>query len=467
MESPLKKCKRCKSAAATIESRTELFCNDCFAKFVCQKGRKRMMSNEFYRDHFKVLYGKDKNSNIKETPIVFPFDFSAPSLTSMDIMCGLMKEQRRQHRGRVGFRVYVVTVFRDITERDLYRDMWSRMHEENDRMVDEDWKQFEFHLIDANKFFNDGTRLMKITLNSEISECTGVPLEADKSYTISELMKSCVDKSARGDMWKIIVRHFVKNFAYQHKDVELIFWSDSMTRLANEVLGLIIKGRGSQIARRLDMNSFDEDYDCQFKSLYALKDILLTELNTYCYITGINKFIIGDPPRETVFLDNDTRFPKEMSGIKLAKNMTISELVGKYFDDVEADYSNVISTVLRMGDKIVPPNRKPLAQKCAICSNLVYIDPHEWTRSTVVATGHPVETEEEKMMYTRWLESKASATETSGCTERCTDKGANITLCYGCIVNLSGTKDKTIIWPKNSREELEETLKEYVLDDED
>ncbi|CAB4252317.1 similar to Saccharomyces cerevisiae YNL119W NCS2 Protein required for thiolation of the uridine at the wobble position of Lys(UUU) and Glu(UUC) tRNAs [Maudiozyma barnettii] len=470
------KCKRCKENDATVKSRKEPFCDACFLKFVSLKQRKLMMTDEFYRDHFKVLYGKDlKNNGVSK--IVVPFDFSSSSFSALDVLVSLLKEQNLQHRGRVGFRVKIITVFKNEQERELFEQSW-KMFRNSDIYDDQVWLQFEWHLINAESFFRDAKDLQQIILHHQDFNSMGLQYELkdNSEYNIEVLLARCPNRNTRNDMWIFIVSHLIKKFAYQQTDCEVILWAHSMTKLADHIIGLVVKGRGAQIAASLNSTVFDSDYGARFKNLYPLKNTLLSELDAYCIITGLNKYIVNYTVKNDLMITKDI---KEKSAdlsqnVRLVKNMTINELARKYFNDIEGEYSNIIATVLRTGDKLKPPTiiNKPEGysneiSKCSICLNTIYSNPSEWLRNIAINRGHPIETKEEQELYKQWQSSQVGIQTEVYLTLRnkAWSEGHDIPLCYGCIINLNGIKTREIIWPKHEEDELENVLNEFELSD--
>ena len=111
-------CQRCNKNAVEVISRKELFCAECFRVFVMQKQRKQMMSDDYYRDIFKVMY-KDKIRSAEEaeqqnknSTILIPLSFGSSSLMMLDIVHLTLLEQKMQHQ-KTGFNVDVLICYRE------------------------------------------------------------------------------------------------------------------------------------------------------------------------------------------------------------------------------------------------------------------------------------------------------------------------------------------------------------------
>lgn len=460
-------CKRCKNVVAVVKSRKEPFCKDCFIKFVSLKQRKRMMGDDYYRDCFKVVYNKNREVT-GNGKILIAFDFNTSSLVALDVVCDVLREQNMQHRGKVGFSLDLVTLYRDQEEFEVYKQCWDKILS-NERFSDIVPDKVNLHLLDVNTFYSHN-ELRQIVLHNVDFSSMGITfqLPEDDQYTVKTLLDSCPNRNTRNDFWLSITQHVIKKFAYQQKH-QVIIWCHSMTKMADQIIGLVVKGRGAQIANSLDSESFDDNYGHTFKNLYPLKDILLSEIDAYCIIAGFEKLLNDYVLNDLLMLGRDevAAEKKKNSNTRLVKNMTINELARKYFDDMENEYSNIIATVMRTGDKLKAPQHGETENqaKCSVCQHTIYTDPSEWLRSIAVLTGHPIETENEKELYEMWRASKTGIEmeEYLALKNNVWANGEKIPLCYGCIINLNGIKSKNIVWPKNDKEELENVLREYEL----
>lgn len=465
-------CKRCKENAAVVKSRKEPFCGDCFVKFVSLKQRKRMMGDDYYRDIFKVSYQKDGSHNIDS--IAFALDFQSSSLVCFDIITQVLKEQLRQHRGKYGFTVDAISVFKNEEEREFFQQNWNNLLKTERYLENDLSKYFKLHLVDVNNFIK-GVDLEQIVLHNVdfTSMADKFVLESGnmEDFTADKLLAAFSDRNTKEDFMHFMVTHIVKKLAYQLKS-KVIIWAHSMTKLADLILSLVIKGRGSQIAENLDDESFDKNFGNNiFKNLYPMKDILLSEIDAYCIITNLDKFIINYKinPHSMINKEKYSEFDDMRNNNNLIiKNMTINEIVRKYYDDMEDDYSNIVATVLRTGDKLQSPEQNlPIPANCSICSATIYDNSSEWLKAITIIEGHPIKNEEEEKYFNLWKDSKIGI-ETQkymDLKEKIGSHGETASLCYGCIINLNNSKMKNIIWPKKDENELEKILNEFELSD--
>ncbi|CCK71997.1 Ncs2p KNAG_0I02120 [Huiozyma naganishii CBS 8797] len=461
----MKLCARCKSERATVESRKEPFCSECFTKFVSLKQRKRMMGDDYYRDCFKVSYGPNNGEDSK-TLALLVFDFDSSSIVALDVICQVLREQKRQHRGKTGFRVNALAVVENATELAERNKMWSSL-KKSERYSDGVLDDVELYLLDVNQFF-ETSELKQIVLHNEdfIAMCSDAN---ESNYTLDGFLNLCPNRNTREEFSTYIKRSMIKKFAYQ-KDAKVIIWGYSMTKLADEILGLVVKGKGADVSQLLNNECFDADFNNEFKNLHPLKDILQAELDAFCLVTGLDQYLLKCELYSTLILDEhgSKEDSKKNVNSMIVRNMTMNELISKYFEDLDNEYSNIVATVLRTGDKLESPVRLldgNAPKKCTLCDQVIYTDPSSWLRSIAVTKGQPVTTEEEQKNYDLWKDSKVGeeTTDYLDLRNRVWKEKDETPLCYGCIISLNGIKQKNVIWPKNDDEELQSILADYEL----
>lgn len=465
-------CERCREESAIVTTRKEKFCRKCFQKFVSAKQRRQMMSDPYFQDIFKVMY-QDKVRTAEEAAlqnsrsnILVPLSFGSSSLVMLDILNDTLTEQKDSQRGKTGFQIDVLICFREAEEELKLRQLINELS--NTRFASNKEKLF-FHFIHTDSFYDrSDDELKTIILDNEdfTSMAINGSNEPSKKYSVSKLLAQCVDRSSREDLLSFIKRHLIKKFAYKNGH-KVILWGNSMTKLADETISLVVKGRGAQIAAHLDSSQLDSDYQNKFKNLYPMRDILLSEIDAYCCVTGLDKYLNGYTAQQTLLIEkipNDENRNKSL----LIKNMTINELARKYFDDIEGDYSNVISTVVRTADKLMEPRSSNTSSVgCLICLANITTDGSSWLRAITVNNGHPVETEEESTLLEKWKNTGLGNefSEYLSLKKYIFDNGDNVNLCYGCIINLNRMKKKCITWPLQNNTELERVLNEFTLTD--
>lgn len=420
------------------------------------------MSDPYFQDIFKVMH-PDKvrsvgqaDSQNKSSRVLVPLSLGSSSTVMLDVLNDTLNEQKVTQRQRTGFYVDVLLCHFESEFQDLRR----RVEEISAARYSDNQDNINFHFIKLESFF-EGNDFQKLIINDEYL-CSAK--FDSSSYGIKDLLEQCPNRSSREDLLAFIIRRLVKRYAYQNNH-RAILWGHSMTKLADETMSLIVKGRGEHISSLLDDSQLDQDYAGKFKHLYPLKDVLLSEVDAYCYSCGLEKHLVNYTPQDTLLLEKSS---KSKSVGKLIKNMTINEMVRKYFDDIEGDYSNVISTVVRTADKLGEPQRVYPHFKCSICRGNIHSRGSDWLKSITINSGHPQETEEDRELFQKWYESdlRNERDEYVELMKSVSSQGQEVPLCYGCIVTLGGVKNKYVTWPQKTDNELSQTLEEFALTDE-
>ncbi|QLL32794.1 hypothetical protein HG536_0D03160 [Torulaspora globosa] len=461
-------CKRCRQGQVSVLSRKEPFCNDCFSKFVSAKQRKQMMCEPYCQDVFKVLYQDKVRSEAESveqnahSKVLVPLSFGSSSVVLLDILNDTLTEQKETQRGKTGFHIDVLVCGRDQDDIVRYREMADRLLSER---YASNREKIKFHFLSVESFYKDcGGELDTILVDSADFSSRSIVEngELNREFGVEDLLKQCPDRSSRQDLLTILSSRLIKKFAYQNKH-KIILWGHSMTKLADETISLVVKGRGSQIASMLSIDECDPLFDNSFKNLYPLQDVLLSEIDAYCYIKHLDPFMIDYIPQDTLLVEKQ-RNPELVSAPRSVKNLTLNEIARKYFDDVEADYSNVISTVVRTALKLGEPET-PKPERCSICRANVHMDPSEYLQTITVSENHPIETTEESALYDKWNESQFSNQKIENTTLRDSipQKAVSTSLCYGCLINVNRMKGRKLTWPQHSKSELETILDAFEL----
>lgn len=427
-----------------------------------------MMSEPYFQDIFKVMY-QDKLRSAEEalilnqqSKVLVPLSFGSSSLVMFDILNDALTEQKQTQRGNTGFSIDVLVCLRKEEDRFLYESLARQLH--NIRYAS-NREKLSFHFISIEAFYeNCSNELLSILLSDQdfLSRSIEGQLDPSHHYTVEELLAKCPDKTSREDLLTFIHRHLIKRYAYQH-DHKAILWGHSMTKLADETISSIVKGRGSQIASLLTDTELNPLYEGKFRNLFPLKDVLLSEVDAYCYTKELDGFLVAYVAQDTLLVNKRDR--KEQP-TKLIKNMSINEIARKYFDDVEAGYSNVISTVVRTAYKLAEP-KVLTSQSCSICRNNLHSDASSWLKSITVNESHTIETDYEAELFKKWKNSElgAEVIEYRKLRDRIFQYGVDAPLCYGCMINMNRMKNRNILWPRNDKQELQTVLDDFELAD--
>lgn len=431
-------CLRCKTETAILISRKEKFCKDCFIRFIRGKQRKQMQDEKY-----KVKYGKnEENSPVQK--VLLTLSCGVSSLVLVDVMTSLLKEQFDMHKGKQGFELVLLNINEyelkalDRYVKDVLEQLVQRFKPIN----------ITYKILSLESYVLDQSLLEKIVLNGDFSAYSQ-SIRHDRDYTLSEVLDLCPNKSSLEDLLTIIYDELILRTACL-ESCETILYGHSMTRIANEIIALTVKGRGSSIYQTVSdhlVNFRNKDY----RIMFPLRDVLFAEILAYSKLSELDTFAIEST--------------KPVS--KITKNMTIRDLTTNYFNQLDATgYASTASTVVKTGDKLGAPKFEEDSSICQVCGTEIHQDPKEWLRRITVNKAAPLETEEEKE-YAEQYKKASSLIEESSSTQRKTP----INICYGCTVTISGIKNESgFIWPIKypMNNEEREILNEYILtDDED
>lgn len=418
-----KLCSRCKTTPAVLVSRKEGFCSPCFVFFMRGKQRKLMLN-----ERYKVKYGPiaEKFGTQK---VLLPLSFGASSLALYDMVASLLKEQNEAHNGKQGFELVVMHILENQSKDEVLQML-------NELAAKYAPVQIESIVVDLADKLVDGEYLQKIAVNPQF-EVLAEHLSS-QPRTLHELLDQASTRSLREDLLQIIYNEMIISTAVKN-GCQTVLPAHSMTRLANEVMSLIVKGRGAQVHEAM-ANREVEVGNTKVHVIFPLRDIMYAETQA---LVELNDGIKG-------YLRHRSARPA------MVKNMTVQELVTQYFDNLDASgYASTASTVVKTGEKLGAP-KTPSTGKCQVCGTNIYSSPEEWLRRITDTTCAPLTTDVERELAAEYhAHVKNGTLESLHCE-------SHLRVCYGCTVTLSGA-GAGFEWPVRATKE--DILAEYVLED--
>ncbi|ODV79901.1 cytoplasmic tRNA 2-thiolation protein 2 [Suhomyces tanzawaensis NRRL Y-17324] len=422
-------CQRCKNEKALLVSRKEPFCKNCFIRFIRGKQRKQMQD-----DKYKVKYGA-LIEKLGVQKILLTLSGGPSSLVLLDVMASLLKEQFEGHNGKQGFELVVL----NIEEFEI-----QALNKRLDQLLPQILSLYApikitYKVLSLSSYILDQEMLEKILINKEF---TGFSSPAPKAeHRLEDLLALCPNKSSAEDLLTIVYDELILRTAYI-ESCQTILYGHSMTRIANEIIALTCKGRGSTIYKAVADHSINFR-DNEYKILFPLRDVLYSEVLAYSKLSGLDAYRVESTIKKS----------------KITKNLTIRDLTTNYFATLDATgYASTASTVVKTGEKLGAPKDSVIAH-CQICGVEIYQDPRGWLRKITVNEAAPIDTEEEKD-YAKQYEA------TFG-TEYIPDEQNPVHICYGCIVTIGGVKqDGGFVWPVK-RGEYEGEIKNTYINSED
>jgi cytoplasmic tRNA 2-thiolation protein 2 len=429
-------CKRCKKEPTTLLSRKDTFCDGCFIRFIRGKQRKQMQNEKF-----KVKF----NEKVVKPRVLLDMKNSNESYVLLDILISMLEEQLSQGpKALRGFDL-IVCIINDSKTKEYQVELETikqyYTNEELERLG------LKFVNINVDSFVTNNT-LEHLELNlknfqtSRILNKQGLKIE-----NYDDLLSQISDKSTREDIINIIHEDIIIQTA-KDEDCSIVLKSHSMTKMAIDILSNTIRGRGPEIP----IQSSDS-YIGTFEIMHPLRDVLNSEIKMYANIKKLNEL---SPILDITSTISD----------KSTKNKTVDEMVTEYFDTLEVEYPETVSTVVKIGAKLANPKdiKHESISKCEICKVPIYHDPKEWLEKITVLDCVGPQNEEEEANLRRYLDSIIDFTEETSETIG-QSKDENVNLCYGCMITLGVSEVKDFQWPQ--RPTREEILAEYILEDDD
>lgn len=411
------KCSRCKEVPALLISRKEGFCPGCFVFFMKGKQRKLMLN-----ERYKVKYGPVAEK-FGVQKVLLPFSFGTSSGALYDMVASLLKEQNLAHNGKQGFELVVLHILEDKTKEEATAKL-----EELALLYSP--VKIETVILDlGEKRLNAGV-LRRIRVNPQF-EVFEEP--ADKSLTIPELLRNVASNSLRDDLLQLVYNEVILQTAISN-GCHTIIPGHSMTRLANEVLALTVKGRGAEIHEAIADRTFTL-MGHEVHIIFPLRDIMYAEGQALVQLNSdIQRFvnIIEEEPTS------------------LVKDMTVQALVTQYFKNLDASgYASTASTVVKTAEKLGAP-KHPVSGKCRLCGKDIHLNSADWLLKITESTPAPLNTDAERQLAQEYENAYPVKVETE----------SRLSFCYWCTVTAAGAGD--YVWPIKEEQDI---LNEYILED--
>lgn len=366
-------------------------------------------------DTFKVKYGIDEVKIQAKTPNVSIYvDFSPSSLALVDILISWLHEQISMGpRAHVGFYLTLLCLNAEFTTTEL-RSYKQRLVEKYGGEEQLEKLHASISAIDCNSIISH-TDLHKVFIKDDNRAYTTTsPVHFS---TTNELLEQISDISSRRDLKIQLTDEIFARYCIRAKS-SYVLLSDSMTELATKTLSFTAQGRGERIGEILG------DTAKKSEVIYPFRDVLQFEIDHYITLCELTDLVI----------------PKSSSGEKSVRNRTVNELIDSYFDSIQPEYPEVVSTVVKVGSKLSGPTSR--TSRCDLCHKIITEDPIDWLSRINVNEGVPASTEDEKANLERYRNAEKSTS-----AESIPVSAKQISLCYGCTVLLKSIGSHQIAWP--------------------
>lgn len=390
------------------------------------RGKQRKLMQD---ERYKVKYGAIAE-RLGSQKVLLPLSFGSSSLVLFDMIASLLQEQNLAHKGKQGFELVVLHLkepnfLNSSTQKKegiSFENLAKRYHPVN----------IAYHEVDLNTYVMDP--ILTLSVNNQF-EVFAKETDNSQSQTISDFLKQCTTRSLQEDLLNVLKSEIIKHFATK-VSCNTIIYGHSLTRLANEVISLTVKGRGLVIHDSV-INKTIKYHNSELHLIFPLRDILKAEvLAIILFDEFLQKFLVQEAK----------------PGSRLAKNMTVLDLTTQYFDNLDATgYVSTSSTVVKTAEKLAEPKEPELGQ-CEVCGSSIHHHPQKWLSDITVSSAAPLYTDQEKIYAKEYPELDFE------------ESGDTLQVCYGCTVTLTGS-GKGFTWPV--RASKKEILDEFVLSDDE
>ena len=463
-------CNRCKEQPAVANTRKELFCKECFSKFILLKQRRTLISDKdrFLQQIMKVTF---KTPN--DDKILLALSMGKSSLIVLQNLIEYLNNQYSQQQ-QTGFILETITVVENEEEYVKFKTIVNILQTLPEFQVLKKGS-IKFRVVNINKLLaiseNNKLQLLRLS-KSDYKLIVQNINDNSNDITLDEILVESFGNQAKTltskeDFKNIAINNAIEAVYKKYNYVALVYGS-SMTKLATEIVTNTVTGRGDVIARNLDMK------------FYPLTDVFYSEVEAYYDLVINNKDILlyneetgssssSSSSTKKVLLSNELASESQP---KSRKTKTISDITLDYFNTIEGDYASVISTVVKTGLKLKDPNSTDdLNEKfnyCKICQNKISNkhSPAEWINNITVMKPAIITTDSEKANFENW-EKEVSSIEKANAKNLGDDELSEVDsgLCYGCIVTLNTSLSKSVKWTEKTDDDslLEQVLEEYVL----
>lgn len=219
---------------------------------------------------------------------------------------------------------------------------------------------------------------------------------AAATQDLPSLLSALPSASSRADILSISRRKAIAQAAHD-LSCDTVLYAHSTTRLAERVLSETAKGRGFSLPFLTTDGPAAPD---EVPTVYPMRELLKREISMFAARTGLDELVPPEAPRARHVA---------------AKNASIDELMGEYFESVEASYPSIVANVVRTTGRLqAPPPEEGDAVLCILCG---FVLPKNGRASE------------------RW----AGLQERSVTAEDGRDDDS-APLCYGCMRSLSGAR---------------------------
>ncbi|KAI1816218.1 hypothetical protein GGS20DRAFT_539378 [Poronia punctata] len=392
-------CIRCKENTAVLDLRSDAVCQQCYSTFIASKVIKRL----------EVLQRETRGNRLPTQPQRYLVALSrGPSSTTLLHILNENVRKQKERGMRVKFEIVVVHIISEeagveADEEEKLKSYFPDLIIHNSPLS---------HLLSTSSSSSSSSSPSETTQVVDWSSLGLGSGSGSDSLLLSSLLGNLPSASARADVTRLLTRHAILAAATRH-NCDVILLGYNTTSLAELTLTETAKGRGFGIPWLVNDGLVPVPHDNNKNKnkmipVYSpLREIFRKEILTYISITTTTTTTTNG---KKLLADLFPTAPKSTAAAAVVshRDLSLDDVVGRFFVDVEASYPSVVANVVRTTGKLERGEHD--GHWCGLCgSRLDSFGDERWK-------GEIGEVEE------------------NGGRER---KGDNL-LCYGCERSVKG-----------------------------
>ncbi|KAF4968496.1 hypothetical protein FSARC_4121 [Fusarium sarcochroum] len=338
-------CKRCKVEDAPFSLRTDPTCHDCYIQYVAYKMNKRL----------GTLH-KDTRSSKQLTTRRYLAGLSfGPSSSVLAQLLDELALRHSEKKASSPFEPVIVHIDTDLSNAD--GESPAR------KLLDEYRRAFPHVTFECVP--------LKDVLSVKSIDWSTLPLDAgtpdeDPSTRLRRMFDALPTLTSRTDILRRLIRHLLLQKAQEHSCSALLL-GHSTTALAALTLSEVANGRGFAVPLQVadgmttictyeaaEGGAAQETSRLEFPVYYPLREIFRNELLQYIDLVPSLKEVVPV----------DQAGAAARNSVVSHKDLSIEEVMTRYFDSVEEGYSGIVANVVRTTGKL---ERVPGNSFCGSC----------------------------------------------------------------------------------------------------
>ncbi|KAG6014994.1 hypothetical protein E4U43_005916 [Claviceps pusilla] len=333
-------CRRCKNIDAPLDLRNDSTCRDCFIDYVETKGGRRL-----------GVVARDTKAPGRPGPRRYVAGLSfGPSSTAMTQILDKSTKFHSSKKSSPAFEPLIVHIDTDLSHTAGQRDspaqkLLARYQERFPNM--------SFECIHLSSIWK-ATTLDWSALGMPFSDADQAEIVVDGVERLRTFFNSLPSMTSRADMLRLFIRHLLLDVALG-RSYTAVLLGHSTTALAALTLAEVANGRGFAVPWQIndgpftvrkyrhsvtDSSGSKEPFEVQMPIYYPLREVFKNELAVYIDLI----------PALRELMPQDSN--KSAGNVVSHRDLSIAEVMERYFDSVEGPYSGIVANVVRTTGKL-------------------------------------------------------------------------------------------------------------------